>query len=340
MYNYFRQGLGALFILFLSGNICSAQWRIPADSIYQLIKSNSIHRSMGNWSEIESGFQSCIQSSKGNADVVKCFVKVFEGLKDVHSHLIYKNQLHSFQPVNKPDSINRMTSLRDRIKSEDGKITSSMLSDKYAYIRVPGLSNWNELNNYANNLAAEIGKYNNPKTKGFIIDLRLNTGGPLAAMLSGLHALLGEGNIGNEIDGDENILRSWKMEGGNFIQHGYKSTSVVATSAKLDQIPVVILTGPATKSAGSWTAIAFKSRMNTHFVGEPTANGYTTSFQWIPISKDLVLNLADAYVTDRKKRIYPYFVPPDVQITGGDNYDNLMQDNKVKYAIRWFEKKR
>lgn len=295
---------------------------------------------MASWDAIDENFNSCISKSKNNGDVIRCFVKVFEQLKDPHSHIIFKNQSYSYQPASNVDSINKASVLRERIKREDGIITSSLLSDKYAYIRVPGLSNWNELNNYANAIALEIGKYNNPKTKGFIIDLRLNTGGPLAVMLSGLHALLGEGNIGNEIDADENILRSWKMEGGNFIQHGYKSTSVVATSTKLDQTPVVILTGPATKSAGSWTAIAFKNRANTHSIGEPTANGYTTSFQWMPISKDLVLNLADAYVSDRKKRIYPYYVPPDVLITGGDNYDNLLLDNKIKYAIRWFEKKK
>lgn len=87
------------------------------------------------------------------------------------------------------------------------------------------------------------------------------------------------------------------------------------------------------------TAIAFKGRPNTYFIGEPTADGYTTSngyFQFTPI---LILNFATNFVADRNKKVYKTTVNPDLTIYQGDDFDNLLSDTKIKAAIKCLTEK-
>lgn len=320
-------------------NTTYSQWRIPADSVYQLIKSNSVFKNKVHWTTMDTKYEACLKTAKNNNDIIKCLVKVFEDLDDVHSSIIYKGQFYSYYHVYNNDSMQWLVPIRNRAQLETGKIKTSLIKDKYAYIQVPGINAWgNEVTTYAQAIADSVAKYAYPEIKGFIVDLRLNSGGQLASMLSGLHSLLGDGNLGGEIDENTKLVRSWKIENGNFIQQDYKATNINESKVKLNDLPIVILQSGVTMSSGSLTAIAFKSRPKTYFIGEPTANGYTTSNGWRPISKEFTLNLAEAYVKDRKGRIYPSFVPPDMLVQGGDHFDDLIKDFKVRAAVKWFEK--
>ena len=87
------------------------------------------------------------------------------------------------------------------------------------------------------------------------------------------------------------------------------------------------------------TAIAFKGRPNTIFIGEPTADGYTTSNGYFQFAPNLTLNFATHYVADRNKSIYKTTVNPDILISQGDNFDDLMVDKKIIYAIKWLTDK-
>jgi len=60
------------------------------------------------------------------------------------------------------------------------------------------------------------------------------------------------------------------------------------------------------------TAIAFKGRSNTIFIGEPTADGYTTSTVYFQFSPNLTMNFATNYVADRNMTIYKSSVNPDI----------------------------
>jgi len=119
-----------------------------------------------------------------------------------------------------------------------------------------------------------VSKFSNENVKGFILDLRLNGGGNIYPMLAGLNSLLGNTTIAYETDADDKQVRKWTMKDGNFYLGDYKATDIpVKPIKKFNKIPVVVLIGPNTKSSGSITAIAFKNRPNTYFIGEPTANG-------------------------------------------------------------------
>lgn len=315
------------------------QSRIPADSVYQIIKSNSIYKNAVPWENIDLNYKSCIQTASGNPEILNCLVAVFEQLNDVSSSLIYKNQQYAYKPLTSDENINLIQALKERSKKEHGIIKTRLFKNKYTYIQVPdNTHSKDQINSFAQAISDSIHKYNNSRTKGYIVDLRLITNGQLASNLAGLHNLLGDGIIGGEIDENESTIRFWKMENGNFIRQGYSPTSISKSTNKLQLIPVVVLISGLTSGPGSLTAIAFKYRPKTSIIGEPTTNGFTTSTHLMRISNELSLNLAKEYVSDRLGNIYPYYVPPDIQILGGDNFDNLLQDKKIMMALRWFEK--
>jgi len=83
------------------------------------------------------------------------------------------------------------------------------------------------------------------------------------------------------------------------------------------------------------TAIAFKGRPNTYFIGEPTAKGYTTSNGYFQFAFNLTLNFATNFVADRNKIIYKESVKPDLLIYRGENFYDLGKDKKIMEALKW-----
>lgn len=98
---------------------------------------------------------------------------------------------------------------------------------------------------------------------------------------------------------------------------------------------VVILLSAGTASSGQATAIAFKQRPNTFFIGEPSAEGYTTGNDFFTFNNGISLNLSTAWNADRNGNTYYKQVLPDQVISGGDNFDVLMNDGKIQAAILW-----
>ncbi|MBS1537078.1 MAG: hypothetical protein JST20_04955 [Bacteroidetes bacterium] len=76
-----------------------------------------------------------------------------------------------------------------------------------------------------------------------------------------------------------------------------------------------------------------------NFIGEPTADGYTTSNGYFQFSSNLTLNFATNYVADRNKNVYKTTVNPDLTINQRDNFNDLLNDEKIKAAIKWLTEK-
>ncbi len=108
----------------------------------------------------------------------------------------------------------------------------------------------------------------------------------------------------------------------------------------LSDKPVVVLIGPVTRSSGSIVAIAFKQRPNTFFIGEPTADGYSTGNDFFYFGAALTMNLSTTFQQDRGKIVYKNAVPPDLVLKDGDNFEALPDDLKVREAVNWIKSDR
>ncbi len=330
-----------IFILSLTANCSLGQLPIAVDSLYSFIKYKSIHRNKVDWNTIDNAFNGNINASKSLKDTMKCFVKVLENLNDVHSQIYLNNETYSYYEQYNDTISNWLRPFIEKSRNQINKIFTKQLEGKYAYIRIPGMQVYDkvEINKLAQSLSDSIAKYASRKIKGFLIDLRLNGGGNLYPMLSGLNLLLGDNLLGYETDIYDSVTRKWEMKNGNFVISNFQTTEInTKPNKRLQKIQVVILLSAVTRSSGSMTGIAFKGRPNTYFIGEPTAKGYTTSNGYFQFAPNLTVNFATNFVADRNKVIYKECLKPDLEIYYGDNFDNLEKDKKIIEALKWLKK--
>ncbi|MBK6963513.1 MAG: S41 family peptidase [Bacteroidales bacterium] len=328
--------LGAVF------TSCSfAQFPVSTDSLYTFIKSNSVFRNTIDWTPVDITFKEEINKALSLRDTMNCFVSVLESLNDFHSQIYLNNQYYGNYPGYDDTTLAWIRPLNDKAILSTNMIRTATLAGQIAYIGVPAFQAFNtqEINFLAQSLYDSIDKFDSASVKGWIIDLRLNGGGNIYPMLAGLSSILGNNIVGYETDIFDSITRKWEIKNGNFMIGGYQATDIKARQKpKFQNNPVVVLIGPVTKSSGSMTGIAFKKRPATIFVGEPTADGYTTSNGYFQFAPNLTLNFATNFVADRELNIYKTRVSPDITVYHGDNFDDLSKDEKVKRAIQWISK--
>lgn len=319
-----------------------SQFPVSPENVYHFIKENSILRKNANWDLIDQTFNNNLRNATSDIDTMQCFVQVLQQLNDVHSQIFYNGRSYGHYPEFDDSTLARLQALNDKVIQSTNILRTSLINNKYAYVRIPTVSinNQSEINSFSLLLCDSISALNAFKPKGYIIDLRLNGGGNIYPMLAGLSSLLGENTIGFEVDVDGNVDREWKIKDSNFIIGGYQATSLKNKRIKrLRKIPVVVITGPVTRSAGSMVAIAFIGRAESIIIGEPTADGYSTSNNYFSFSPNLTLNFATNYVADRNGVVYKNSVPPEISIYGGDDFENLMNDLKIQASINWFKQR-
>jgi carboxyl-terminal processing protease len=327
-------------IILLSGicNFTFGQFPVSVDSLYTFIKYNSALRHSVNWDQVDSLFQQKIEEAKTLQDTMNSFVLVLEKLNDVHSQIFLDNQFYGHYPSFDEAQLQWLKLQNDKAIKLTNQIYIELLPHKIGYIRIPGIQvqNQQEINYYAQKLYDSIAKLEQSGSEAYIIDLRFNGGGNVYPMLTGISSFLGDQLIAFETDPDDHVVRKWEIENGNFIIGGYQTTQIsVDSTLKLETVPIAVLTGAVTKSAGSMVAIALKKRPNTIFIGEPTAEGYSTSNGFFQFAPNLTLNFATNFVADREKYIYKSSVIPDISIYRGDNFQYLQGDQKIKTAIEW-----
>ena len=318
-----------------------SQLSVPPTDIYSFMKINSVFRDRIDWTATDAEFSKCLSASHSTNDTMNCLVKVLETLDDVHSHIMFNDQYYGFyHPID--DSIyQRILPLKEKSNARSGIIQTTLLDGNILYVLIPSINAYShvDINRYGQALSDSICRYAT-KITGFIIDLRLNTGGNVYPMLAGLHALLGHQVIGYETDNVGTAIRKWEIAEDNLFLEGYQVTQITAQCNKdFSTTPVVVLIGPMTASSGSMTAIAFKQRPNTLFLGEPTADGYTTSNGYFQFAPNLTMNFATNFVADRHMNIYRTFVSPDRIVEGRDDFDHLMEDAKIIMAMKWLKEK-
>ena len=108
---------------------------------------------------------------------------------------------------------------------------------------------------------------------------------------------------------------------------------------KLQQIPVAVLIGPATGSAGEQLAIILSTRKNTVLVGENTAGYVSGNNGFLLPGTNNGIVIGESYTRDRNGKIYAEDVSPAIKVTGGDDFLNLLNDKKLIAAINWLSGK-
>jgi carboxyl-terminal processing protease len=328
-----------LYFYFLCFVATYGQVPVSIDSIYNVIKQRNVHSKNGNWMQIDKGFAEKLIKAKNDIDSIKSFTYVFEQLKDYHSAIIYKGNSFANYPTFDDSTLKYLMPLVNLANQQVGKFRAEAISDKYLYLQVNSVQAMgNNVSVFAQTLSDTLLKYTHSKTKGIVLDLRLNGGGQFSSMVAGLAPLLGNVYLGGGINSDEIQTMTFKLKNGNIYLNDNQRTSIKhQKNHNLTKIPVAIIIGPATRSSGSILAISFKGRGKTILIGENTASGYTTSNDYFQLGTDLFLNLSTTNSIDRNNKVYKDIVEPDIFISGEDNFNSISKDQKVKKALDWLK---
>lgn len=328
-------------LLLVGTGTCTAQTGLAVDSAFKLIKTRSVHRHAVDWPVIEAAFTRTLKSAATEGDSANAVVDVFRALNDVHSQFIVgdRTRMH-YEGVD--DSVHaRIGPMLAVASARTNTVRAQRIGGRFLYVQLPGIQAWGEATDrYAQMIRDSLARAAGDGVGGCVLDLRLNTGGQVASMLGGVRALLGNGALGSSVDADDQVVWRLSIANGQFAINENPLTAIQGTEPDLSRIPVVVLIGPLTASSGTLTAIAFKGRPDTHFIGEPTAAGYSTGNDIFPLppTKDgryVALNLATAINRDRIGVAYPVNVVPDGSARGAEDFDDPMKDALVQQALRW-----
>ena len=285
--------------------------------IRDIVKTNSLFRDKLNWNEIDGNIKTLSVGMKTTNDTKPVIDYIISELRKV-------GDKHSFFM-----SVAATTNYSSPTKKLEGA-TNKLLPGDIGYINVPQFGSVNDsaMTVYAQNiqnLIKDLDTKNN--IKGWIIDLRKNTGGNMYPMITGLGPLLDKGTLGYFVS--NNKKNPWKlMEKGEKM---WSNNAYVPNAYKLKKRPerIALLIGGRTASSGEFTLVSFIGQDNTRLFGQPTA-GYTTGNRTFILSNGSSLMLSTSNAADRDKKDHLGAINPDVLVEQSTN-----KDADIEIASKW-----
>lgn len=204
--------------------------------------------------------------------------------------------------------------------------------DSCGYILVPPFHGGNTklMTAYADSLQKGIQNLSISNIKGWIIDLRQNTGGNMEPMIAGLGPLFSSEKLGSLVDVNGN-LDSWYYKDGRYYGDGYKGWSVSKPIILTANLPIAVLTSNQTGSSGEIVVISFLGNSNTKSFGQPTW-GLTTGNGSFELKDGSQIFLASTIMTDRNGSPYTASINPDFLI---ENKRDTDTDEIIDASIYW-----
>ena len=151
----------------------------------------------------------------------------------------------------------------------------------------------------------------------WVVDLRQHTGGNMWPALAGLRSILGPGVAGMFVDADGRVSREWSGK-----------------SSRRRLVPVAVLQGPLTGSAGEALVISFRGRPGARTFGTSTY-GLPTANQTFALADGALLMLTTAREADRTGRVYDGLIQPDEHVDIDWATLGTPNDPVLTAAIHW-----
>lgn len=276
-----------------------------------LIKTKSMFRDKIDWNVVDENIKKLSIGAETVDDTkpaIQYLMNVLKGSGDIHSFIVSK----------------KSTDAKKTVNTKGIEPESKLIDSKIGYVMVPAFSTSNiEVGNqFASKINGMIKKLDSEnKIKGWVIDLRTNTGGSLRPMIIGLGSLVGEGTLGYFITKEEKI--PWILENGKF------DMNKITQMHKLkNQSPkIAILIGKKTASAGEATVISFIGKNNVKLFGQSTA-GLTSGNSTHLLSDGRSLALATSFEMDRTGKEYREKINPDVFVESSSDKDLELETAK------------
>lgn len=193
-------------------------------------------------------------------------------------------------------------------------LPSHRIIDGCGYVQVPPFHGGNPaaIRLYADSLQNMLQILDRSGVKGWIIDLRQNTGGNMEPMIAGLGPLFDSEKLGYlfDVNGGKEY---WAYQNGAYY---WEKDLVFAPTNPIhltDRRPIAVLIGPQTGSSGEIVAISFIGNGKTRLFGQPTW-GLTTGNGAFDLPDGARMLLASTIMADRNEKRYSGPVMPDTLV--------------------------
>lgn len=308
------------------------------NSLVSTMKSEYLYKDDVAWSQTEIDLKERLLHYKDFKSSLKEITFLFDTLKATHCSVHYGENAYS-SSYDGPSNSDFSDQWIKKFKTNPS-FEVKVLDNQFGYILMPAINSLNskKVHKIAQPMYDEISKIKNSKNiKGWIVDLRFNTGGSCIPMILGLYDFLGDNDVWGTLDVNMELIETTKLKGGKYMSNGKKTSYIKPKGELLDKAKVAVITGIATASSGEVTALAFKGRANTVFIGENTY-GATTANKIVILPFVDYMALTEGYDCDRNGMYYEKIVP-DIKIEKQDNFDNLLLDKNIIAAINYINEK-
>lgn len=268
----------------------------------KIVKTNSIYSDSLNWKNIDKEIKLMSKGMKTITEansVTSFIVDNLRAVGDNHSFVLSKEDSEKSNEVNLFD------------EQPSGK----MLDNNIGYLYIPGFLSLNDTacQRFAEKIQSIIKELDMQNdVKGWIVDLRGNSGGNMYPMIAGLGPLIENGTLGHFINSKNKANYNWFYENGKC---GSGNDTLVNVKnyyiPKHRNLKIAVLIGPQTASSGEMTTVSFIGKSNTKLFGKPTA-GLTSANQGYILSDNSTLYLAVSIISDRNNEKYLKSILPNV----------------------------
>jgi carboxyl-terminal processing protease len=257
------------------------------------------------------------KSTKDCYLAVEFLIESLRSYGDEHSFLMKPEEVQAWQNNKNAEAVH---------------FPESRIIENCGYIKVPPFHSGDEKLSiaYADSLQEAIRVLDAAGIRGWIIDLRENTGGNMSPMIAGLGPLFDEGPLGYLVDVNGK-KEAWSYKNGIYYWEKEKVITVPHPVVLSKHLPIAVLTGSQTGSSGETVVISFIGNGQTRSFGQPTW-GLTTGNGAFDLPDGARMMLASTVMADRNMKIYHGSIPPDERI---EKDNKAIEDQNIKAAINW-----
>ncbi len=278
----------------------------------ELVKNNSLVRDSIDFKKLKTKVAQIAEASDNNL-ALEYLLESLREYGDHHSFIMKADEAKNWKENDNSESTIDLPSIK--------------IKENVGIINVPPFHSGNEklMVAYADSLQQGLKNIYSKDLKGWIVDLRHNTGGNMEPMIVGLGPLLDSGKIGSLVDIHKKH-EHWYYKNGQYYWENEKGISLSRPFNPDRKLPIVVLTSDQTGSSGEVVVISFIGNTNTVLMGKPTW-GLTTGNGEFKLESGTKLFMASTKMVDRNGVIYSAQINPDY----------LIEDDEkiIPSAIEW-----
>lgn len=303
---------------------------INFDDIHQIIryKAQGAIKPSDSYQAIKSGVRYLIDNHHSNFFTPEEIKKVFG---DINIQELLGDAYIQDPGMN-------LDSLKATINFSKGKL----IENRIGYLSIPQFTNayLEGTVMFGDSLQRLIKLFDQRELQGWIIDLRNNGGGATPPMVLGIGPLLKKGNKAYYTNATHKPESEFYYRNGSYYEHGMNEKTVqpslnstVNYKVENSTLPIAVLIGSGTSSAGEGVATILAGEPNVKMFGDKTA-GYTTVNEFIVFPDDAVLNLSTGYLATKDMEVYEKEISPDILIKDNGSQDSS-EDVVLQKALDW-----